>query len=255
MAVGLSRKLGIELDLEVFSGPFDLLLALILREEVDLREVDLAAVVLAYVEHVERSGELDLGAATEFILLVASLLELKSRLLLPEPETEELLSLDPQEAAEELLGRIVEARRYRALAGELKERFEREGPYHYRSVPPPPQLRQLPEEELPPLAPERLAERIGALLAAPAPIDLRHLLRARVSLADCLQRLRNLLAKGRFSFEEAVAGADRLTEAVTVFALLELYRRGEARWEQPEPFGQITVIAERGIGGGDGRAG
>jgi len=248
---GISPKLGIELDLDVFSGPFDLLLALILREEVDLLEVDLAAVVLAYIDHIERSGELDLGAATEFILLVASLLELKSRLLLPEPQLEELLELDPEQAAEELLTRVVEARRYRALAGELKGRAEREAAYHYRVAPPPPELQQLPEEELPPLDPNRLAERIGVLLQTPQPIDLRHMLRSSVSLADCLQRLRQLLAKGRFPFEEAVQGADRMTVAVTVFALLELYRRGEARWEQPTPFGEITVIAQ-GKPGDDG---
>ncbi len=73
----------LELDLDVFSGPFDLLLTLVLREEVDLRELALAEVVLAYLDHLERRGELDLEATTEFIVLVAALLELKSRLLLP----------------------------------------------------------------------------------------------------------------------------------------------------------------------------
>src|SRR3974390_2292720 len=72
----------LELDLDVFSGPFDLLLALVLREEVDLLERQLADVVLAYLDHLERRGELDLEVATEFIVLVAALLELKSRLLL-----------------------------------------------------------------------------------------------------------------------------------------------------------------------------
>ena len=73
----------LDLDLEVFNGPFDLLLTLVLNEEIDLLEVDLAEVVLAYVEHLERAGELDLEAATEFLVLIAALLELKSRLMLP----------------------------------------------------------------------------------------------------------------------------------------------------------------------------
>ena len=98
----------LELDLDVFAGPFDLLLTLILREEVDLLEVDLADVVITYIDHLERRGELDLEATTEFLVLIVSLLELKSRLLLPGEEIEEL-ELAPGEAAEELLERLVAA--------------------------------------------------------------------------------------------------------------------------------------------------
>ena len=108
----------LELDLDVFSGPFDLLLTLVLREEVDLRELALAEVVVAYLDHLDARGELDLEATTEFIVLVAALLELKSRLLLP-GEEDELLELEPGEAAEELLARMLEARRYRAAAAHL----------------------------------------------------------------------------------------------------------------------------------------
>ena len=90
----------LELDLEVFTGPFDLLLTLVLREEVDLLELQLAEVVLAYLDHLEARGELDLETATEFIVLIAALLELKSRLMLPR-EDEELLDVEPDIAAEE----------------------------------------------------------------------------------------------------------------------------------------------------------
>ncbi len=79
------RVIDLELDLDVFAGPFDLLLTLILREEVDLLEVDLAEIVIGYIDHLERKGELDLEAATEFLVLIAALLELKSRLMLPAP--------------------------------------------------------------------------------------------------------------------------------------------------------------------------
>src|ERR1700710_102057 len=80
----------LELDLEVFTGPFDLLLTLVLREEIELAEVELADVVLAYLDHLEARGELALQAATEFIFLIAALLELKSRLLL-DADDEDLL--------------------------------------------------------------------------------------------------------------------------------------------------------------------
>ena len=80
------RIADLELDLEVFAGPFDLLLTLVLREEVDLLEVELADVVITYLDHLESRGELDLEAATEFLVLIAALLELKSRLMLPREE-------------------------------------------------------------------------------------------------------------------------------------------------------------------------
>src|ERR1039457_69925 len=98
--------LELELDLDVFAGPFDLLLTLILREEVDLLEVDLAEIVISYIDHLERKGEL----------------ELEPRLLLP-GEEEELIDLDPGEAAEELLARLLDAHRYRGAASYLQEQL------------------------------------------------------------------------------------------------------------------------------------
>src|SRR3954463_2468240 len=108
----------LDLDLEVFQGPFDLLLTLVLREEVDLLEVDLAEVVLAYVEHLQRAGQLDLEATTEFLVLIAALLELKSRLMLPAGD-EEGPALEPGEAADELPARILKYSRSRAAADML----------------------------------------------------------------------------------------------------------------------------------------
>src|SRR4051794_21757748 len=115
----------LDLDLEVFQGPFDLLLALVLREEVDLLEVDLAEIVLTYIDYLESTGELDLEAATEFLVLIAALLELKSRLMLPREE-EEGLDMPAEEAADELLARMLEYARYRSAAGWLRERLEQE---------------------------------------------------------------------------------------------------------------------------------
>jgi segregation and condensation protein A len=233
----------LDLDLEVFNGPFDLLLTLVLKEEIDLLEVDLAEVVLAYVEYLERSGELDLEAATEFLVLIAALLELKSRLMLPADE-EEGLDIEPVEAAEELLARMLEYHRYRQAAEHLRERLEAEHGFRYRSAPLPPQLRRISVEAAEAAYdPERLAEALGGLLTVPPPLDLRHVRRPAVSVEQRLRHLRDLLARrSRFSFDEAVEGVDRLTEAVTLFALLELYKAGEAKWEQEVPFGPITVV-------------
>ena len=94
--------------------------------------------------------------------------------------------------------------------------------------------------------PEQLALAVADLLRIPAPIDIRHVRRPAVSVEQRLRHLRELLrTRTPFSFD-AVSGADRLTEAVTLFALLELYKSGEASWEQEAPFGPITVEAVGG---------
>jgi len=232
----------LELDLDVFAGPFDLLLSLILREELDLLEVELADVVVSYLDHLEAREELDLEAATEFLVLIAALLELKSRLMLPGEELPELDELAPAEAAEELLERMLQYARFRGAGGWLAERHEAAQGHLYRAAPLPAALRRAPlEAAQAAYDPAVLGQALGGLLRTPPPIDLTHIAMPRVSLADRLGHLRTLLRRGAFSFDEAVRGADRATVAVTLFALLELYKRGEAAWEQAEPFGAITV--------------
>jgi len=242
----------LDLDLDLFSGPFDLLLTLILREEIDLLELALADVVLAYLDHLESRGELDLETATEFIVLIAALLELKSKLMLAGEHDDELLDMQPEEAAEELLARMLDARRYRSAAGHLKKLLEREHGTRFRQAPPPAHLRRTdlqPQEggtaaEGGGQDPAVLGEAIGRLLAMPPTISLRHIAGQRVTVAERLTHLRGLLGRGgAFSFDEAVRGADRMTVAVTLFALLELYKRGEVDWRQPESFGDVTIEA------------
>jgi segregation and condensation protein A len=231
-------------ELDVFEGPFDLLITLILNEEVDLLEVHLAEIVLAYIERLETRGELDLEAATEFLVLIAALLELKSRLMLPSEEMEGL-DIEPHEAVEELLARLLEYKRYRGAADALRERLEAEHGYRYRSAPLPPELRRVTLDAARSVyEPARLAEAIGGLLRTPPAVDTSHLNRVTVSLERRLQHLRELLSsRRRFSFEDAIAGEDRMTQAVTLFALLELYKSGELVWAQAEPFGPIDIMA------------
>jgi segregation and condensation protein A len=232
----------LELDLDVFAGPFDLLLSLILREDVDLLEVELADVVVSYLAHLEAGEQLDLEAATEFLVLIAALLELKARLMLPGEELPELDELAPAEAAEELLERMLQYARFRGAGEHLAARHENAQGLIHRSAPLPEALRRAPlaaaEKAYDPAV---LGQSLGGLLRTPAPIDLGHMAMPRVSLSDRLAVLRRLLRGGAFSFDDAVRGADRMTVAVTVFALLELYKRGEAEWDQAEPFGEVTV--------------
>jgi segregation and condensation protein A len=237
------RAATMDLDLEVFQGPFDLLLTLVLKEEVDLLEVDLADIVLAYVDHLEQSGQLDLETTTEFLVLIAALLELKSRLMLPREDDDAALDWEPEEAAEELLARMLEYRRFRNAAGFLHGRIAAESGFRYRNAPLPRELRRASLEVAEAsYDPDLLGRAIGGLLRSPPPLNLSHVARPHVTMEQRLLRLRGLLrSRGRFLFDDAVKNADRVTEAVTLFALLELYKAGEADWEQDAPFAPITV--------------
>jgi segregation and condensation protein A len=231
----------LDLDLDVFAGPFDLLMAVVLREEVSLLEVELGEIVVAYIEHLEREDEIELEVATEFLVLIAALLELKSRLLLPGAD-EEIEELGPEEAVDELLARLLEYRRYRDAAEMLEKRFEAERGYLYRAAPLPPALRRVAlDAAVSAYDPERLGVAIGDLLTTPPAIDFSHI-RPTVSLEKRLQALRGALAnRSSIDFDEQFGGEDRLTQAVTLFALLELYRKGEVTWEQGQPLGPIEI--------------
>jgi segregation and condensation protein A len=242
--MAVTRIANLELDLDVFAGPFDLLLSLVLREELDLLEVDLAEVVVSYLDHLESTEALDLEAATEFLVLIAALLELKSRLMLPGEEVEELDELHPAEAAEELVERMLQYARFRAAGAHLAARHEHGQAFLPRVAPLPEALRRIPvATATAAYDPTVLGAALGGLLRTPPPIDLAHMEGPRVSVAERLAHLRGLLLRGRFSFDDAVRDADRVTVCVTVFALLELYKSGEAAWEQAEPFGEITVTS------------
>ena len=245
-----TRIASIDLDLDVFQGPFDLLLTLILNQEVDLLEVDLAEVVIAYIEHLEARHELDLEAATEFLVLIAALLEFKSRLMLPS-EGEDEMEMEPEEAAEELLARLLEYRKAKRSAGWLIDRLIEEGCYRYRSALLPSPLRKVSlEAATKAYEPALLVNAISSLLQLPPSINLEHIRIATVSLQNRLDHLRSLRGSGgSFTFAAAGEGEDRRTQAMTLFALLELYKKGEASWQQPKPFGEITINGALGSNG------
>lgn len=249
VAEGTPRFNALQLDLEVFHGPFDLLLELVMREEIDLLEVDLAQIVLGYVELLHKRGEIELEPVTEFVVLIAALLELKSRMMLPREETDGVfdLDIDSEDAAEELLARMLEYHRYNKLAGWLREKYLAETPFRYRSAPLPRNLRTASYENVGQVYnPERLASAIGDLLSVPEQMEIPHLRMHRATLDQRLTHIRTLLKRAsRFDFDEAVEGADRLTEALTIWALLELYKLGEADWVQTENFGPIEVVARK----------
>ncbi len=157
-------------------------------------------------------------------------------------EEEGLDEVTPEEAVEELLARMLEYRRYRDAAAMLERRFEAARGYLYRSAPLPPELRRVAlEAATAAYDPDRLGAALGDLLAAPPELNIDHI-RPTVSLEKRLRALRDALrSHGSIDFDEQFGEEDRLTQAVTLFALLDLYRKGEATWEQSEPFGPIEI--------------
>ena len=229
----------LELDLDAFEGPFDLLLALVLREELDLGEVDVAGVVLAFVEHLAERDELDLDACGEFLVLVSSLLELKARALLAGDDAD-LEDLDPALAAEELAQRLAEYRRIKEAAAWLAERLEAERGRFFRLGPAP--LAPRPERRLAPQDPELLAAAVRALAAEPPVVSLAHLELRFPPVEQFLLRFRSLLARRtRFDFDAEVEGMTRVEQAVAFLALLELRKAGEIELSQAAPFAPIRV--------------
>jgi segregation and condensation protein A len=229
----------LELDLDAFEGPFDLLLALVLKEELDLRDVDLAGIVTAFLERVAEREELDLEACGEFLVLFAALLELKARALFPDEEAE-LAELEPEEAAAELARRLAEYRRAKEAAGWLRERLATGGDRFFRLGPAP-----LAPKVATPLAaqdPGTLADALRSLAQEPPAVSLSHMALRFPPVSRFLERFRALLGRrSRFDFETEVADLTRLEQASAFLALLELRRTGELAIEQAAPFTPIRV--------------
>ena len=229
----------LELDLDAFEGPFDLLLTLVLKDELDLRELDTAAIVLSFLERLSGREELDLEACGEFLVLFSALLELKARGLFPD-EAAELAELEPEAAAEELARRLAEYRRMKEAAAWLRERLEAEGDRFFRLGPAP--LAPRVEPALAPQDPGRLAAVLRALAVPPPEVSLAHMALRFPPVSQFLERFRAVLKRrSRIDFDHEMAGLSRIEQAVAFLALLELRRNGEVTIEQAAPFAPIRI--------------
>ena len=228
----------LDLDLDAFEGPFDLLLTLVLKEEVDLADVDVAGIVVRFLERLAERDALDLDACGEFLVLVAALLELKARGLF-EDEAAELAELEPEEAAEELARRLAEYRRMKEAAGWLAERLSERDRF-FRVGPAP--LAPQPERRLAQQDPESLANVVRLLAAEPATVSLAHMELRFPPVAQFLERFRALLARRSvFDFDSELEGLSRAEQAIAFLALLDLRRSDEIRISQAAPFAPIRV--------------
>ncbi|NPV59850.1 MAG: segregation/condensation protein A [Actinobacteria bacterium] len=241
-----------QVKLPVFEGPFDLLLHLIGRKEIDIYEVSIAEITDEYLAYIETMRDLDLEVATEFLLIAATLLKLKSDSLLPAPE-KEVEELGPQELREELLWRLVEYQKFRNAATELAARMEREERYYYRQVDLEEPFRDLVPDALRGLTLEMLVEKARELVETEDEVEVGYIAPIRVNVEDFIDRVRKALGgEGRTSFRELTRECALRIEVIAFFiALLELFKREEIDLRQATRFGDIEVYALREDGDGD----
>jgi segregation and condensation protein A len=238
-----------EVSLDVFSGPFDLLLGLISKHKLDITEIALAQVTDEFLAHIRteraKPGGWDLSQASEFLLVAATLLDLKASRLLPQsgPEDEEDLALI--EARDILFARLLQYRAFKDIAHTFAERMATSGRRHPRTASLEPHLAALLPELVMTVTPEQLAM-VAARALAPkvAPtVGLAHLHAPAVSVREQAGILGARLRRERVaSFRSLVADADSTLVVVARFlALLELFRDSAIGFEQAEALGELTV--------------
>jgi segregation and condensation protein A len=239
--------MAVDVSTSVYEGPFDLLLHLILKEQVDIYEVSLSHIVDAYLVEIERLQALDLDLATEFLLIAATLVELKARRLLPGRDD---IDLDDELALWEerdlLLARLLECKTFKDVAGvfsRLADDADRSFP---RMTGPDERFEQLMPDLLEGVSPHRIQKAfLRAVTPKPVPrIDLFHVAPIRASVSDALAELIDELPRvGRISFRRLTSGlVERLEVIVRFLALLELFKQGYVELEQTERFGDVEVV-------------
>jgi segregation and condensation protein A len=231
----------------VFEGPFDLLLHLILRERVDLYEVKLADIVDAYLAELARLATPDLDVTTEFLLIAATLVELKSRRLLPGSDDgdldDELALWDERDA---LLARLLEAKTFKDAAAALDDLAVVAGRSRPRTTGPDERYLGLLPDLMAGVTPDGLRDAfLRAVAPRPVPrIDLDHVAPIRASVTDAMTELLDELPRaGRISFRRLCAGlVERLAVVVRFLAVLELFKQGLVDLTQTSTFGEIGIV-------------
>lgn len=245
---------------QAFAGPFDLLLALVSRQRVDIGTISVAEVADQYLAEVESMGAIDLDVASDFLLVAATLLDLKAAALLPEEygsrrataseDEDDLAELTPDAAREVLVARLLAYKQFRDAAAALAQREATEARMRPRTAGPGPEFQNLLPDYL-----EGITLRSLAVIAADltgrrdeALLEAEHVAPRRLPLALTVAAVdRQVRAKARLRFSELIDGPRTPESVVAAFlAVLELAGRGALTLEQEEQFGDITVLAVEG---------
>ena len=240
--------MGVSVKTEVFEGPFDLLLSLVSRQKLDVGAISVSEIADQYLAHIDRMHDLDLDVASDFLVLAATLLEIKAAALLPKEEFfigDELDDLEPGEARDILVARLIAYKQFKSVAGELGARMESSSHTHPRSAGLEPQFLQLMPDYL-----EGITLRGLAVICADLEyrrevflLEAEHVASMPISLELHAESVRRHVRKhGRAAFSELV-GDDPTPEVVVVtfLAILELYKRGLVDVKQDALFGDIVI--------------
>jgi segregation and condensation protein A len=234
---------------DAFQGPFDLLLRLVARQKVDIAELSITEIADQYLAHVERMQDLDLEVASDFLLVAATLLEIKAASLLPHGEPLDAIEYDdltPEEARELLIARLLAYKQFKSAAGELGARHEAESRMHARAAGLEEQFLGLMPDYLEGVTLHGLAVVCADLVHKREVflLEAEHVAAAPISLELHVEGVARLLRAGRrATFRELVNDGASVEELVVTFlAILELYKRGLVRLVQDVPFADIEIV-------------
>jgi segregation and condensation protein A len=239
-----------QVKLEAFEGPFDLLLSLIARRQVDITEIDLAEITSDFVAHLgDGIEELDLETATRFLVVAATLIELKAARLLPADERDELEDL-LGDARDVLYARLLEYRAFRDVARILEHRLHRHEGLVAREVPLEPWIQRLVPETALPIDVDGLAA-LAAAATAPTPdaaVDLSHIRRSYLTIREAAIQVLDALPEPGESgdFRGLVAERGRGDRVVFFLAILELFKLGHVELTQPDHRGPLSIARRSG---------
>ncbi len=231
---------------EQFEGPFDLLLHLILKDEVDLYEISLSSIVDAYLAELDRMDLCDLETATEFLLIAATLIELKCRRLLPVDDDFDLdAELGIWEERDLLLSRLLECKTFKDAAKVLDDLASRASLVAPRRVGLEDQFLELTPDLLAGVTGDKLRKAFIKAMTPPPPptVDLFHVSAVKANVTDAIEELvAELPGAGRVSFRRLTAGlVERLEVVVRFLAVLELFKQGWLEIDQQESFGDLAI--------------
>jgi len=236
---------GFAVHLDVFTGPFELLLSLISKHRLDITEVALSQVTDEFIAHIRAIDGGDLGQTSEFLVVAATLLDLKAARLLPAAEVEDEADLALLEARDLLFARLLQYKAYQEAAAWLRDRMASEGRRYPRSVSLEAGLAGLLPDVVLGLGPDQLARLAAAALTPRTPpvVSVDHLHTARVQVRDQVGLLVDRLRRLRVAtFRTLVSDCpDALHVVARFLALLELYREGAVGFDQVTPLGELHV--------------
>ncbi len=239
-----SAPTGFSVDLTNFEGPFDLLLQLISKHQMDITEVALSKVTGDFIAYIKALGD-DLEQTTSFLLVASTLLDLKTARLLPQAEVEDEEDLALLEARDLLFARLMQYRAFKQVAGVLARRLADEQKRFPRIVSLEPRFAELLPEVLISIGPGELAQlAASAFEAKPVPIlSLAHLHAPQVSVREQAHLVVDQLRRrGEMTFRALTADApDLMTKVARFLAVLELFREGDIAFEQATPLGDLHV--------------